>query len=81
VSDVIDGVIAEAIRSMGPRPGYGAELLSALRGTPALPVLVEEESRSWQMRWIVSGTCAGVIGAAGLVAYGLGRRHNRGRSR
>jgi hypothetical protein len=80
VRDVIDGVVAEALRSMGPRPGYGAELLNALRGTPALPVLVEEESRSWQTRWIVPGTCAGVIGAAGIVAYGLGRRHNKRRA-
>jgi hypothetical protein len=80
VKDVIDAVVAEALRSMGPRPGFGAELLSALRGTPALPVLVEEESKSRQLRLLITGTCAGVIGA-GIVAYGIGRRQNRRNSK
>jgi len=80
VSDVIDGVVAEAIRSMGPRPGFGAELLSALRGTPALPVIAEEEHRAWITRGLVAGSVAGALGVAGVVAYGLGRRHKGTRS-
>ena len=80
MSDVIDGVVAEAIRSMGPRPGFGAELLSALRGTPALPVIAEEEQRAWMTRGLVAGSVAGALGVAGVVAYGLGRRHKGTRS-
>jgi hypothetical protein len=80
VNDVIDGVVAEAIRSMGPRPGFGAELLSALRGTPALPVIAEEEHHAWMTRGVVVGSVAGALGVAGAVAYGLGRKYKGTRS-
>jgi hypothetical protein len=80
VNDVIDGVVAEALRSMGPRPGFGAELLSALRGTPALPVIAEEDHRVWLTRGIVVGSVAGALGVAGVVAYGLGRKYKGTRS-
>jgi hypothetical protein len=80
VNDVIDGVVGEALRSMGPRPGFGAELLSALRGTPALPVIAEEDQRAWLTRGLVVGSVAGALGVAGIVAYGLGRRYKGTRS-
>jgi len=80
VNDVIDGALAEALRSMGPRPGFGAELLSALRGTPALPVIAEEDHRAWMTRGLVVGSVAGALGVAGVVAYGLGRRYKGTRS-
>lgn len=80
MNDVIDGVVAEAIRSMGPRPGFGAELLTALRGTPSLPVVAEEEHRAWMTRGLVLGSVAGALGVAGAVAYGLGRRSKGTRS-
>jgi hypothetical protein len=64
---------------MSPRPGFSAELLVALRGTPAFPVPIEHEHRGMS-RWVVPGTVAGAVaGAAGALAYGFGRRHKNAR--
>jgi hypothetical protein len=71
--------IEEALDSMSPRPGFASELLVALRGTPAFPVLIEDDDERGMSRWVVPGTVAGVAGAAGALLYGFGRRHKRGR--
>jgi hypothetical protein len=69
--------IEEALDSMSPRPGFASELLVALRGTPAFPVLIEDDDERGMSRWVVPGTVAGVAGAAGALLYGFGRRHKK----
>jgi hypothetical protein len=70
--------IAEALESMSPRPGFASELLVALRGTPAFPVLVDDDDRRGMSRWVLPGTVAGAVaGAAGALLYGFGRRHKQ----
>jgi hypothetical protein len=72
--------IGEALDSMSPRPGFASELLVALRGTPAFPVLIEDDSERGMNRWVLPGTVAGAVaGAAGALLYGFGRRHKKGR--
>ena len=74
MSDFFRTLLADAVDSMAPRPGYAAELLAALRGTPSPPVWFEDEGKRFP-RWILPGTFAGAVGAAGVVFYGVSRRH------
>jgi hypothetical protein len=72
--------LEEALDSMSPRPGFASELLVALRGTPAFPVLIEDDDERGMSRWVLPGTVAGAVaGAAGAVLYGFGRRHKKTR--
>jgi hypothetical protein len=75
VSDLLDLAVAEAVGSISPRPGFASELLVALRGTPALPVRFADDPDRRRPRWLLPGTFAGAVGAAGVVCYELGRRH------
>lgn len=74
MSDLLDLAVAEAVGSISPRPGFASELLVALRGTPSVPVSLETNERR-RPRWLLPGSFAGAVGAAGVVAYGLGRMH------
>jgi hypothetical protein len=74
VSDLLDIAVAEAVGSISPRPGFASELLVALRGTPSVPIGLDTNRRR-RPRWLVPGSFAGAVGAAGVVAYGLGRMH------
>ncbi len=72
--------IEEALDSMSPRPGFASELLTALRGTPSFPVLIEDDESRHMSRWVLPGTVAGAVaGAAGALYFGIGRRHKRSR--
>lgn len=75
MGDMIDQLIAEAVDSMVPRPGFASELLIALRGRPALAIS-DDESRS-RVRWIVASALAG----AASVSIVLVALHQRGRTR
>jgi hypothetical protein len=75
VSDLIDGVVHEALHSLNPRPGFSSELLGALRGTSAFPLRGDERGPSRLSRWVLPSAFAGVVGATGLLFYGLGRKH------
>jgi hypothetical protein len=74
VSDLLDIAVAEAVGSISPRPGFASELLVALRGQPSVPVVLENGGQR-RSRWVLPGSFAGAVGAAGVVAYGLGRKH------
>jgi hypothetical protein len=74
VSDLLDIAVAEAVGSISPRPGFASELLVALRGTSSVPVGLETDARR-RPRWLLPGSFAGAVGAAGVVAYGIGRMH------
>lgn len=74
MNDLFDIAVAEAVGSISPRPGFASELLVALRGQPSVPVVLEGKARK-HPRWLLPGSFAGAVGAAGVVAYGLGRKH------
>jgi hypothetical protein len=80
VSDLLDIAVAEAVGSVSPRPGFASELLVALRGTPSVPVAFDTKARR-RPRWLLPGSFAGAVGAAGVVAYGLGRMHRENRKK
>jgi hypothetical protein len=80
MSDFLDIAVAEAVGSVSPRPGFASELLVALRGTPSVPVSLETGLRR-RHRWLLPGSFAGAVGAAGVVAYGLGRMHRDNRKK
>jgi hypothetical protein len=79
VSDLLDIAVAEALGSISPRPGFASELLVALRGTPSVPI--GDNNLRRRPRWLIPGSFAGAVGAAGVVFYGLGRRHRDTRKR
>jgi hypothetical protein len=74
VSDLLDIAVAEAVGSFSPRPGFASELLVALRGTSSVPAVFDKSVRR-RPRWLIPGSFAGAVGAAGVLFYGLGRRH------
>ena len=73
----MDEQLSSYLRSIGPREGFGPELLACLlhdryRLEPLGPAA--EHSRS---RWLMAGAVAGVLSATGA-AYAAVRRHHRG---
>ena len=77
--DPIDRMVMGGLLSVSPRPGFSAELLSALRGASHPPlhlVALDHAGRGpWAMAGAVAGTALGSAGAA-VFAY---RRFARGR--
>jgi hypothetical protein len=78
VNDFLDAMISESVNTASPREGFAAELLMALREMPVLPVGHDPAEPTFQLRWIVPGAVAGTLGAAGVVWFGIARRHRRG---
>ena len=77
--DQFDRSVMGGLMSFSPRPGFPAELLSALRDASHLPVrlaVVESTgSGPWPLAGAVTGAAIGSAGAA-VLAY---RRFARGR--
>ena len=77
--DQFDRSVAAGLMSISPRPGFPAELLSALRHTSHLPVRLAVVDRTGRGPWPLAGAVTGAaIGSAGaaVLAY---RRFARGR--
>lgn len=77
--DQIDRMVAGGLLSISPRPGFPAELLSALRQASHPPLHLAAVGHAGRGPWTVAGAVAGVaVGSAGaaVLAY---RRFARGR--
>ena len=76
--DPFDRSVVVGLMSISPRPGFSAELLSALRHASYLPVrlaAVDHTRAPWPLAGAVAGAAIGSAGAA-VLAY---RRLARGR--
>ena len=77
--DPFDRSVVVGLMSISPRPGFSAELLSALRHASYLPVRLAAVDHTTRAPWPLAGAVAGAaIGSAGAAVL-VYRRLARGR--
>jgi hypothetical protein len=79
VMDPIDRMVMGGLLSVTPRPGFSAELLSALRQASHSPLHLVALDHVGRAPWTIAGAIAGAaLGSAGAAALAY-RRFARGR--
>lgn len=77
--DPIDRMVMGGLLGVSPRPGFSAELLSALRQASRSPLHLVALDHSGRGPWTIAGAIAGAaLGSAAATALAY-RRYARGR--
>ena len=77
--DSIDRMVMGGLLGVAPRPGFSAELLSALRQASSSPLHLVSLDHTGRGPWTMAGAIAGAaLGSAGAAALAY-RRYARGR--